>query len=204
METTPRTPEFLTGKRHVHKVFIMSMRIGLLSLLFVFVAAGCLLPSGEVYPCREDLASICFENVNQLRQSNSLHVVKRSPDLDQLAMQHTLEMIRMRSLSHRSSRGQVLAERLNRARIDWREAGENVARNRGFDQPAVEAVDRWWESPEHRVNILNRNVDETGIGVAVDPATGYVYFTQIFAVRMKQLGQEKESYWRSKMPTMIR
>jgi uncharacterized protein YkwD len=57
-------------------------------------------------------------------------------------------------------------------------AGENIAMNRGYSDPASQAVTGWLNSPPHRDNIEG-DYTHTGIGVAKS-ADGSVYFTQIF------------------------
>lgn len=57
-------------------------------------------------------------------------------------------------------------------------AGENVAFNFGFADPASQAVTGWLNSTGHRQNIEG-NYDLTGIGV-VKNSSGTLYFTQIF------------------------
>lgn len=57
-------------------------------------------------------------------------------------------------------------------------AGENVAMNSGYTDPARRSVDSWIDSDGHRANIQG-DWDLTGIGVAQSAAGGY-YLTQIF------------------------
>lgn len=67
-----------------------------------------------------------------------------------------------------------------RRTIGCRRAAENVAMNRGYVDPASEAVRGWLRSRGHRENIEGP-YGRTGVGVASD-AAGNVYFTQIFVV----------------------
>ncbi len=59
--------------------------------------------------------------------------------------------------------------------------GENVARNRGYDDPVAIAVEGWMKSRGHRRNILGK-YDVTGVGVA-EANDGTLFFTQVFAAR---------------------
>ena len=65
-----------------------------------------------------------------------------------------------------------------RKKIDIGAAGENVAMNSGYSDPARVAVDGWIKSDGHRGNIEG-DYDLTGIGVAQSAAGAY-YLTQIF------------------------
>jgi uncharacterized protein YkwD len=60
-------------------------------------------------------------------------------------------------------------------------AGENVAFNSGFADPATNAVTGWLNSPPHKANIEG-GFDVTGIGI-VQNSSGVYYFTQIFVKR---------------------
>jgi uncharacterized protein YkwD len=65
-----------------------------------------------------------------------------------------------------------------RKQIDIGGAGENVAMNSGYSDPARVAVEGWLKSEGHRGNIEG-NYDLTGIGVAQN-SNGTYYLTQIF------------------------
>jgi uncharacterized protein YkwD len=71
-------------------------------------------------------------------------------------------------------------ERLDeiKKQIDIGGAGENVAMNSGYTDPAKVAVDGWIKSAGHLANIEG-NYDLTGIGVTQN-STGTWYLTQIF------------------------
>ena len=57
-------------------------------------------------------------------------------------------------------------------------AGENIAFNQGYEDPAQITYDTWIKSSSHREN-LEGDYDMTGIGVRKS-ADGIYYFTQIF------------------------
>ncbi|MFZ1730910.1 MAG: CAP domain-containing protein [Bacteroidota bacterium] len=57
-------------------------------------------------------------------------------------------------------------------------AGENVAMNSGYTDPAKVAFDGWLKSDGHRANIEG-NYDLTGVGVS-QSSDGAYYLTQIF------------------------
>ncbi|MDD2706979.1 MAG: CAP domain-containing protein [Verrucomicrobiae bacterium] len=69
-------------------------------------------------------------------------------------------------------------ERLKNLAISFQSAGENVASNRGHDDPVAHAVKGWLKSPGHRANLLG-DFTLTGVGIARDKE-GRFYFTQIF------------------------
>ena len=64
----------------------------------------------------------------------------------------------------------------------WRLIGENIAFNKGYDNPAEFAVERWMNSPSHRENVLNPRWRESAVGVALS-SDGAYYFTEVFLLR---------------------
>lgn len=57
-------------------------------------------------------------------------------------------------------------------------AGENLAYNTGYLDPAHTTLELWQNSPEHKKNIEG-NYNLTGVGVFISPDS-FIYFTQIF------------------------
>lgn len=158
-----------------------SLRFGLpgfIVLLFCLVS-GCAGETQRVKSMERRLA----EAVNEERSKTKLERLIRSEELDRIALRHARDMALNGALSHRSRNGLLVEERFERLGIEWSEAGENVARNRGFDDPVAEAVRGWLASPSHRENLLSTRFRETGVGV-VKGKDGYYYFAQVFLRRM--------------------
>lgn len=123
--------------------------------------------------------------VNKERKKNRLPALVVARDIHWLAREHSQDMAYRTKLTHHSINGDLVDERANRASVDWQTIAENVARNKGFDDPVAKAMEGWLKSPGHRANILNTDVRETGIGV-VTGSDGYTYFTQVFIQRMPE------------------
>jgi uncharacterized protein YkwD len=87
-----------------------------------------------------------------------------------------------RRFAHEGSDGSLVAGRATRAGYDWRLVGENIAAG----QPSArEAVEGWIESPGHCANLMNPVFTDMGAGYEISRARlpGFVYWTQVFAVR---------------------
>jgi uncharacterized protein YkwD len=69
-------------------------------------------------------------------------------------------------------------QRVKAIPLKYDSAGENVAFNIGYSDPAHQAVVGWLNSPGHLKNIQGK-YKLTGVGVATN-AKGEVYLTQIF------------------------
>lgn len=114
--------------------------------------------------------------INQYRASQSLPALTRNATIDAQARTHSQNMANGKAVFGHSGfqqRVQAIA-----TTIPYSAAAENVAKNKGFSDPATQAVQGWLKSPGHLGNIKG-NYNLTGIGVASNNK-GEVYFTQIF------------------------
>lgn len=121
-----------------------------------------------------------FRAVNRERIRHGLLPLARRADLDEIAYLHARDLAAMDRLSHISSDGRQLEHRLGS--LDWVWAGENLARNKGFDNPTLEAVRGWLESPRHRDNMFRPDFSQTGVAALFDPSDGFTYFVQVFVI----------------------
>ncbi|MBB3223423.1 CAP domain-containing protein [Pseudoduganella umbonata] len=98
--------------------------------------------------------------------------------LDAAALSHSQYMAQVRYFSHKQKNGSVVGDRALRAGYRWRTIGENIASGQ---RTAQEAVQGWLDSPGHCANIMNAAFVEMGVGYAVNPARGTLYWTQVLA-----------------------
>lgn len=119
-----------------------------------------------------------FQKINQYRQQKGLSSLSLNSTITQQARLHSQSMANSRVLSHDgfSTRVQTISKS-----IPLRAAAENVAFNKGFSDPAAQAVNGWLKSPGHLKNIMG-NYNLTGVGVTKN-TQGEFYFTQIFIKR---------------------
>lgn len=123
--------------------------------------------------------------VNGLRREQGLEPLAYDSQLREMARHHSHDMAEREVLTHRDVNGLYVASRATRARIDWLKVAENVARVKGYEKPAEQAVRDWLKSPGHRANILHPEFVHTGVGI-VKGDDEYYYFTQIFLLRMPE------------------
>lgn len=124
-----------------------------------------------------------FEMLNKKRIDNGLLPLVWSDDLEVVARQHSENMAEFQFFSHRGLDNKLVSDRADDARVGrWRAIGENIAFNRGFDDPVGKAVELWLDSPSHRRNLLSNTWKESAVGVAVAEDGSY-YFTQVFLAR---------------------
>jgi uncharacterized protein YkwD len=136
------------------------------------------------------LESRLFELTNAERQKFGLPPLRLSSELVALARRHSADMAAHNELSHDSSTGESLEDRLVGAGFYFSGGGENVARS-GSD--AAELINRsLMASPEHRKNILDPDFDTIGIGAVLGPG-GVFFVTEDFIVRLEVLDKEQSN-----------
>jgi uncharacterized protein YkwD len=129
------------------------------------------------------LEYVIVAKINDERGSQGLPPLSVSPELARLARQYSRDMAERRYFAHVDPEGKRVGARVEEScGIVWSDVGENIARNRGFADPAEVAVREWMKSRGHRENILSAKYRETGVGVWTAP-DGTVYCTQIFLTR---------------------
>lgn len=113
--------------------------------------------------------------LNQDRAAKGLPALKWNSQLASLATSYGKDMISRGYFSHYNPEGQSPFDRMNKAGISYRTAGENLAIN-----TSVAAAEKaFMNSSGHRANILSSNFTEVGIGV-VHSSSGSVYVVQEF------------------------
>lgn len=126
---------------------------------------------------------IAFDMINQKRAENGLRPLTWSDALAKVARQHSQNMAEFKFFSHRGVDNKMVSDRADNAHLGkWRAIGENIAFNRGYQDPVGKAVELWLDSPSHRHNLMDDTWKESAVGVAVAPDGSY-YFTQVFLLR---------------------
>lgn len=129
----------------------------------------------------EAIENEIFTLINQERTSRGLTALAKNLNVAAVARAHSQDMIDRDFFSHTNPDGDGPADRLVAAGLRWGAYGENIAKILGGTDLAQEAVTMWMNSTPHRNNILNATLfDETGVGVALDAASGTTFFTQVF------------------------
>ncbi|TDI14342.1 MAG: CAP domain-containing protein [Acidobacteria bacterium] len=118
-------------------------------------------------------------SVNRIRVKHGLSPQFASSDLSRIARLHSEDMARRDFFAHASPEGHDLSHRVMGFNLEYLHLAENIGRNRGQEDPVEVAIDGWMNSPAHRKNILDGDLIQCGIGIAMDER-GMFYFTQIF------------------------
>ena len=126
------------------------------------------------------LEQTAFDLLNKKRVQNGLTPLTWNDKLASIARSHSQNMADFNFFSHRGLDNKMVSDRADDAGMGrWRAIGENIAYNRGYQEPINKAVELWLDSPSHRHNLLDNNWKETAVGIAV-AADGSYYLTQVF------------------------
>ena len=130
-----------------------------------------------------DLEKQAFALINEKRAEIGLPALVWSDEVAKIARLHSENMAKYNFFSHTGIDGKMVNDRADSLGITkWTAMGENIAYNRGYQEPIECAVEKWMQSPSHRENLLNNRWKESAIGIAVTD-DGTYYFTQVFLVR---------------------
>ena len=108
--------------------------------------------------------------VNEFRKESGVAPVVLNTALNTAAFKHSKDMNDNGYFSHTGQNGSSFGERVKNEKYSGFAFGENIA----ISETAKQTFNLWKESPGHKRNILNPNVNEMGIGKSGR------YWTQIF------------------------
>jgi len=117
--------------------------------------------------------------INAERARQGLCDLKWSDEAAKVARVHSENMAHYKFFSHQGLDGLMVNDRADSLNVDWQAIGENIAYNRGYDDPVGFTIKRWMESPSHHENIMDKRWKETGVGVIMTQ-DGTYYLTQVF------------------------
>lgn len=117
---------------------------------------------------KNDLETQMLNLVNAERKKNGLKILQYDEALTIAARQHSADMFRRGYFSHNNPEGLDPFQRLHKAHIRYRYAGENLA----LAPTLLKAHEELMKSPGHRANILNPAYGRIGIGIAAGGTHG--------------------------------
>jgi len=124
---------------------------------------------------RPDLAAEMLVLINKERTQRGLNTLEADPELAAVALQHSGDMLARGYFSHYTPEGLSPFDRINKAKVRFITAGENLALAPNLDQAHTGLMN----SAGHRANILNRGFGRVGIGI-LDAGIRGLMITQNF------------------------
>lgn len=115
---------------------------------------------GGAHAADESSAAL-LTKVNAVRLTQGLPPVSMDENLTRAAQRHAEEIAARGELSHASIDGARVGERLDRVGYPYLLAMENLASG---TLDAEDTLERWLDSPGHRLNLLSPAVRQAGVG----------------------------------------
>lgn len=155
----------------------------LLGLWIVPRAISAPAPAGRPSSSAEQML---YDAVNRERSSLGLRELQWDTALANAARLHTTLLAQNAELSHRFNGEADLQTRLRMAGANFRLVAENVA-----EAPDVQSLHvAWMNSPPHRANILDPQVNS--IGIAIERRGNQLYATQDFSAAVSAMTREEQ------------
>lgn len=124
---------------------------------------------------RPSLEADMLVMINKERTKKGLKILVADEALRKVARAHSQDMLSRSYFAHKNPDGQGPFDRLEKAKINFRTAGENLA----LAQTLEAAHTNLMKSPGHRANILNKSFGKVGIGI-LDAGKHGLMITQEF------------------------
>jgi hypothetical protein len=131
-------------------------------------------------------AKTLFESANRERTAHGLGPLKWSAALAVAAREHAQRMAEQNILSHKLPGEAGMAERASKAGARFSVLAENVA----VGGSAESIHKQWMNSPPHRANLLDPQVDSVGIAVA--ESHGSLFAVEDFSLAVGNLSVEDQ------------
>lgn len=151
-------------------VLLVAVKVFALS----YVSLGPAVPAFSSAITHENIVSL----TNESRKIFGLNTLKANSVLNHAAQEKANDMAAKGYFAHNSPDGRAPWDFIKAAGYEYVMAGENLAVN-FYEAESVEQA--WMDSPSHKANILNKNFEEIGIGIAEGQYGGR---TSIFVVQM--------------------
>jgi uncharacterized protein YkwD len=145
-------------------------------LLFIFVLIAADKKDQTPDPPLSRDEKTILELTNKARVDNKLPPLTLNAVLTKVARAHSANMAKKGEMNHVLD-GKRPADRIKEAGYDYSWCGENIAM--GENVSVQQIFDEWMKSQGHRENILKKQYQEIGIGIA-RADDGKVYYSQEF------------------------
>jgi uncharacterized protein YkwD len=132
-------------------------------------------PASAPTAVRANDVAIMLSDLNTRRTAVGLPSLALDPQLCQVAREHALDMAERGYFDHVTPEGESPFDRLDRAHIRFSWVGENIA----LDGSPTMADHDWWNSLEHRSNMLQPHFAR--VGIAAVPAPDGELFVEDFS-----------------------
>jgi len=177
--TIPPSYQWRTGARVRYWLIGLSILVFLESNSFAFFSKK---PKLETRPI-SFLEKLIHERVNKERLKYNLPELQWASDVAEVAREHSQDMALGGYFAHENKKGELVSERLEKTGISFTVSAENLFECENYPNIVEESVMGWMQSPGHRENILNDEIEEAGVGIYKLNGKNKYYITQNFIKR---------------------
>ena len=125
-----------------------------------------------------DTQLIVYDLTNSIRKRNGIPILSWSSTAAKAAAKHSIDMAENAYFEHYNLYNKTPGDRLKEEGIYYQSIGENIIA--GYEN-AIICSHAWFNSPEHRDNILNKNYKNLGVGFTyLEDSIYKTYITQNF------------------------
>lgn len=126
----------------------------------------------------KDMELLVYDLTNSIRKRNGLPILSWSSTASKAARKHSIDMAKNSFFDHYNLSGKDPGDRLREEGISYSSIGENLIAGYGS---AIISSHAWFNSSEHRANILNKKFRNLGVGFTYQEDSIYkIYITQNF------------------------
>ena len=152
---------FLVRDRSLRTAALLGVMIGIISTTISAARAG-----------RDDArdVTLLLQAMNDERAARGLRPLQLDRQLCAIAYDHAIDMARRNYFSHTTPEGLSPFERMAARHVRFGYAGENLA----LDESARSIARDFWNSLEHRSNMLGPHYARVGIASVDDPPEGLI------------------------------
>jgi uncharacterized protein YkwD len=152
------------------------MKAHLIFALIAVLMAGVSAQPASAQRRNDAREQVLVQLANRDRTTRGLSPLKWSEVLAEAAHLHAVRMAQQNALSHQFPGEPGLADRASRAGARFSSLAENVALG-----PSAEGIhQQWMNSPPHRANLLDPNLDS--VGIAVEDRGGTLFAVEDFSL----------------------
>jgi uncharacterized protein YkwD len=152
---------FLVRDRSLRTAALIVVTLGIISATAPAARAG-----------RDDMrdVTVLLQTMNDERAGRGLRPLQLDRQLCAIAYEHAIDMARRNYFSHTTPEGLSPFERMAARHYRFGYAGENLA----LDESARSIARDFWNSLEHRSNMLGPHYARVGIASVDDPPEGLI------------------------------
>lgn len=110
---------------------------------------------------------VMFADMNNERLAHHERPVTESYFLDSSAAAHCADMVKQNYFAHTNPQGKTPQDWINATNLPWLVSGENITADA---HTAAVADQSFWNSPDHRANVLNAKYNFVGFATCSAPS----------------------------------